>query len=109
MTRLTSLVAVTVGILSTLATVSANYVPKFYNIGANVTNAGLQPYTKSLITLDVNSPIVTLDYGHEIAGWPYVEVEALAEPVQIELKYSEPFDGLKEAQGDGPWYEFCQQ
>lgn len=87
------------------AAAAADYTPKLYKIESNVTNTGLGAYSAQEVTLTSTSKVVTLDYGNEVAGWPFVEVKDLDGPVQIELKYSEPFSGLNEPQGDGPWYE----
>lgn len=85
-------------------TAATDYIPQLYQVGTNVTNSGLQSYSSKAITLNGNSSVITLDYGHEVSGWPFVEITSLDEPVQIELKYSEPYVGLSAAQGDGPWY-----
>ncbi|KUJ15991.1 Six-hairpin glycosidase, partial [Mollisia scopiformis] len=55
-------------------------------------------------TLTPSSPILTLDYGADVAGLPYFEVTPLnGSAVQIELKYSEQFQGLNLSTGDGPF------
>ena len=38
--------------------------------------------------------IATIDYGVERAGYPVFEVSSLSGPVQIEVKYTEPWDAL---------------
>lgn len=50
------------------------------------------------------NPVVTLDYGHEVAGFPYFQVSDVKGPVQIEVKYTEQFDGLNHVWADGPYY-----
>ena len=55
------------------------------------------------ITLSPSNPLVTLDYGSEVLGFPTLEISALSGPTQIELKYSEEFSGLTNIYGDGPW------
>lgn len=82
---------------------TSSYTPKQYHVGSNVTIEGLSGYSGDSFTLDASSRVVTLDYGTEVAGFPYLEVKSLGAPVQIELKYSEPFEGLGLPQGDGPW------
>ena len=47
--------------------------------------------------------MATLDFGYEVAGYPYFVVSSLTKPVQVELKYSEQFDGLNHVWGDGPF------
>lgn len=46
---------------------------------------------------------VTLDYGLEVAGTPYLVVDSVSGPVQIELKYSEELQGLNNPNSDGPF------
>lgn len=38
--------------------------------------------------LSAESPLVTLDFGHEVAGFPFFVVDAMSGPTQVELKYS---------------------
>ena len=90
-----------------MALASADYIPKLYHVGQNASLDGLSKYTGRDVTLDSSSPVLTLDYGSEVGGFPWVEVESPDGPVQIELKYSEPFDGLGMPYGDGPWYVSC--
>ena len=55
------------------------------------------------MTLDPSAPILTLDYGADVAGFPYFEVTSFTgSAVQVELKYSEQFPGLTLNTGDGP-------
>lgn len=57
----------------------------------------------SPVTLDASKPLLTLDYGAEIGGFPFVEVEHEAgSAAQLELKYTEAFLGLQRPRGDGP-------
>ncbi|RAK98159.1 putative alpha-L-rhamnosidase C [Aspergillus ibericus CBS 121593] len=70
-------------------------------------NAGFTNYTShgnaSCFTLDQTNPLVTLDYGTEIGGFPFFDVDSLSGAVQIEAKYTEPMTGLDAPFGDGPW------
>lgn len=59
-------------------------------------------------TLDDTNPLATLDYGGESAGYPFFEVSSLTEPLQVEVKYTEEFDGLKQPFSDGP-FSFSNQ
>ncbi|TEA10845.1 hypothetical protein C8034_v008445 [Colletotrichum sidae] len=59
-------------------------------------------------TLTPDIPVATLDYGAERAGFPFLDVSALDAPAQIEVKYTEHFDGLHHPFGDGP-YTFSNQ
>jgi hypothetical protein len=83
----------------------ASYTPVDYGIGTAPIINGLETYSRSEVTLNSSAPILTLDYGTEVAGFPYFEVTTLAgSAAQIELKYSEQFQGLNLKTGDGPWY-----
>lgn len=80
------------------------YTPVAYYLGSQPSINGLSSYAGGVITLNASAPVLTLDYGSEVGGWPFVEVSVDPEvPVQVEFKYSEPFDGLNNAWGDGPW------
>ena len=87
-----------------------SYVPVAYHVGKKspANAAGFEHCgSTSSFTLNSSSPVLSLDYGAEVAGFPYVEISSLTgEFAQIELKYSEPYDGLGLPYGDGPWYEF---
>ncbi|KAL3466339.1 hypothetical protein BJX64DRAFT_284602 [Aspergillus heterothallicus] len=71
------------------------------------TNASFLKYEanaqSSCITLNGQNPLVTLDYGTEAAGIPFFDVDFVSNPVQIEAKYSEPYSGMDEPYGDGPF------
>ena len=82
-----------------------SYTPVYFGVGTEPIIDGLQTYSRNKVTLNVSSPVLTLDYGAEVAGFPYFEVTSVGESAaQIELKYSEPFAGLNLTTGDGPWY-----
>ncbi|KAG8162548.1 hypothetical protein KVR01_008313 [Diaporthe batatas] len=63
------------------------------------------PVTSSFVpfTLNKSTPLATLDYGIERAGYAFFTVAGLSEPVQIEVRYSEPFAGLSDPHSDGPF------
>ncbi|KAK1493457.1 RhaA is able to hydrolyze alpha-1 [Colletotrichum abscissum] len=75
---------------------------------ATGTAAQLQTSPFAPFTLSPEIPLATLDYGAERAGYPIFEVSALSAPAQIEVKYTEHFDGLDHPFGDGP-YTFSNQ
>ena len=79
------------------------YLPQRFVLGKSPSRDGLAAYTGQEVTLDSNNPVLTLDYGLEVGGLPYFETSALDGTVQVELKYSEPFAGLNNPMGDGPW------
>lgn len=81
------------------------YRPISYNIGAATPEEAdnFQPYRiGSGLTLTSSSPVLSLDYSAEVAGFPYVTVQLSKGPTQLELKYSEPYDGLALPYSDGP-------
>lgn len=80
------------------------YTPVSFGLGTAPIIDDLQPYSTNTITLDASNPVLTLDYGADVAGFPYFDVTSLAgAAAQVELKYSEQFQGLNLATGDGPW------
>jgi len=38
--------------------------------------------------LSADLPLVSLDFGHEVAGYPFFVADAVSGPAQVELKYS---------------------
>lgn len=80
------------------------YTPVAFGVETSPIIDGLQAYSSNTVTLNSSAPILTLDYGTEVAGFPYFEVTSIAgSAAQIELKYSEQFEGLNLDTGDGPW------
>lgn len=57
----------------------------------------------SSFTLTPETPIATVDCGSEVAGYAFIEIDTLESPVQLEIKYSEPYSGLEQPWGDGPY------
>ncbi|KAE9363347.1 glycoside hydrolase family 78 protein [Stipitochalara longipes BDJ] len=53
--------------------------------------------------LNALTPLATLDYGNEVAGYPWFDVESVSGKVQVEVKYSEEFSGLNTNFSDGPF------
>lgn len=91
---------------------STGYTPVAYHLGQQspAEPTGFQHCNvHPSYTLDSSTPVLSLDYGTEVAGFPYVEISSLdGEYAQIELKYSEPYEGLGLPYGDGPWYDVIQ-
>jgi hypothetical protein len=85
------------------------YKPVSYHIGTESPSKPAdfqQCQSASPYTLKASRPVLSLDYGSEVAGFPYVDISSFdGEYAQIELKYSEPYDGLSLPYGDGPWYD----
>lgn len=44
-----------------------------------------------------------MDYGNEVAGYPFFVVSSITGSVQVEVKYSEEFNGLLSNFSDGPF------
>ncbi|CZR61468.1 uncharacterized protein PAC_11364 [Phialocephala subalpina] len=81
-----------------------SYTPVAFAIGTAPIIDSLQPLSENAVILSPSAPVLTLDYGANVAGFPYFDVTSLAGPAaQIELKYSEQFEGLNLKTGDGPW------
>lgn len=82
----------------------SSYTPVAFAVGTTPIIDGLQTYSSNTVILNSSTPVLTLDYGAEVAGFPYFEVTSIEGSVaQIELKYSEQFQGLNLEYGDGPW------
>lgn len=83
----------------------SSYIPIAYHLGTQPVIDGLQSYSGNTLKLDTSTPVLTLDYGDEVGGFPFVEIASVSgSAAQIELKYSEQFAGLGLPYGDGPWY-----
>ncbi|KAJ5929675.1 hypothetical protein N7454_006625 [Penicillium verhagenii] len=76
------------------------FSPKALAVGKGIQWPDLQP-SKFILTLD--TPVATVDYGSEVAGYPFFEIESVDAPAQIVVKYSEPYHGLENVWGDGPY------
>lgn len=85
------------------ALASNDYRPTAYAVGSSPEINAFSVFTGQGITLNSTHPVLTLDYGSEVGGFPFVKTGTPEDAVQIELKYSEPFDGLQLPHGDGPW------
>ncbi|KAJ5632246.1 hypothetical protein N7490_008585 [Penicillium lividum] len=76
------------------------FSPKALITGQDIQWPKLKP---SKFSLTLESPVATIDYGSEVAGYPFFEIESVEAPAQIEVKYSEPYAGLQHVWGDGPY------
>jgi hypothetical protein len=87
---------------------TSSYTPVAYHLGKESPAKPEQfQHCESTVTFTLNasSPTLSLDYGAEVAGFPYVDILSFTgEYAQIELKYSEPYEGLGLPYGDEPWY-----
>jgi hypothetical protein len=50
----------------------------------NSTNQKTHPFTT--FTLDKDTPVATLDYGYEVAGYPFFQVSGFKGKVQLESR-----------------------
>ena len=83
---------------------ASSYTPVAYFIGIAPTINGLLPYSATPLKLDASNPVLTLDYGSEVAGFPFIEVTSVTESgTQLLSKYSEPYNGLNLEYSDGPF------
>lgn len=103
------LLQIVISILSSVDIVTAalcaspeTFQPVAYALSTNPAETGLTTYSADqTYNLSTGSPVLTLDYGVDVAGFPYVDV--LSGTGQVEFKYTEDFDGLNQPYGDGPW------
>ncbi|KIW14305.1 hypothetical protein PV08_07087 [Exophiala spinifera] len=78
--------------------------PVYYAVGPEPTINTTVAWTAStIISLNASSTVATLDYGSEAAGIPFIYVQSLSGPAQLELRYGEQFPALQNPNGDGPW------
>ncbi|KAH7380565.1 Six-hairpin glycosidase-like protein [Phaeosphaeria sp. MPI-PUGE-AT-0046c] len=78
--------------------------PVKFQVGATHAKTSMLPWTNSsVITLTRTNPVVTLDFGHEVAGFPYVINQSPGAETQLEFKYAESFVSLDSPFADGPW------
>ncbi|KAF2146983.1 glycoside hydrolase family 78 protein, partial [Aplosporella prunicola CBS 121167] len=60
--------------------------------------------SSTCFTLTASNPSVTLDYGNEVGGFPFIDISNItASGIQIETRYSEAKASLDLPQADGPW------
>ncbi|KAI5200241.1 glycoside hydrolase family 78 protein [Aureobasidium subglaciale EXF-2481] len=79
---------------------SDKFYPRAIAIG-NTTQKKTQPFVA--FTLNSENPVATLDYGHEVAGYPFFSVVSLTGKVQIETKYAEDLGDIDLPYSDGPF------
>lgn len=79
-------------------------MPESYAAGNAITLDTNERYdSTSTLTLSPQTPILTIDYRTEKAGFPFFEISSLSSPAQIEVKYAEDFVSLEYPYSDGPW------
>jgi hypothetical protein len=77
--------------------------PRSFSQQPTSSSTELLPWNSTSLTLSPSNPLITLDYGTEVAGFPFFNVTALSGLVQVEVKYTEEFSGLLQPYSDGPW------
>ncbi|KAH8645996.1 glycoside hydrolase family 78 protein [Tricladium varicosporioides] len=77
------------------------FIPKGIALGKELSSNTAQVGSFQL-QLTPSTPVATLDYGNEVAGYPFFNVVSVTGSVQIEIKYSEEFNGLLSNFSDGP-------
>ncbi|KAF1955146.1 Six-hairpin glycosidase [Byssothecium circinans] len=80
-----------------------NIRPAKFAIGSTPQHQGLKEWQDDAIELSQEFPLLTLDYGTEVAGFPIFDVLSLSSPVQLEVKYAEQYPALSEPFSDGPY------
>jgi hypothetical protein len=79
-----------------------SFLPVSYALSTAPVETGFATHsTQRKYSLSKHAPVLTLDYGVDVAGFPYIDI--VSGTGQIELKYTEDFDGLNQLYGDGPW------
>ncbi|PPJ49815.1 hypothetical protein CBER1_03351 [Cercospora berteroae] len=78
-------------------------LPVSYNLDTKpLLDHGIK-YTGQSIVLSSDEPILTIDYGTEVADFPFFDIETLSAPTQVEVKYAEDFTAFDNPYSDGPW------
>ncbi|KAH0093899.1 Six-hairpin glycosidase, partial [Aureobasidium melanogenum] len=67
----------------------------------DTTNDKTHPFTT--FTLDKDTPVATLDYGYEVAGYPFFQVSSFQGRVQVESRYTEDLGDIDLPFSDGPF------
>lgn len=79
-----------------------SFLPISYGLSTVPAESGLVAHsTQRKYALSKHTPVLTLNYGVDVACFPYIDI--VSGTCQIELKYTEDFDGLNQLYGDGPW------
>ncbi|KAG6355071.1 hypothetical protein INS49_004152 [Diaporthe citri] len=98
--KLLASVAAVVDLAAALTRRSTDFLPVGLALGQT---PSVETNSFAAFTLNQDTPLATLDYGIERAGYAFFAVSNLSQPVQIEVRYSEPFAGLSDPWSDGPF------
>ncbi|CAD0055445.1 unnamed protein product [Aureobasidium pullulans] len=92
------------GVVSQVFAVPVTSGDKFYPRGialGSTTQEKTQHF--AAFTLNSKSPVATLDYGYEVAGYPFFSIASLTGKVQIETRYTEDLGDIDLPYSDGPF------
>jgi hypothetical protein len=79
-------------------------VPVKYHVGSEPVRTEMVQWNKStVVNLTPTAPILTLDFAHEVAGFPYIITGPSTSVAQVEIKYAESFVSFDDPFSDGPW------
>src|SRR6185312_12425250 len=79
-------------------------LPIKYHVGTTHTRLNHQQWTNTTtISLSKSAPVLTLDFGYEVAGFPFFTTTSQSSATQLEFAYSESFASLDSPYSDGPW------
>ncbi|PIA99991.1 hypothetical protein CB0940_03560 [Cercospora beticola] len=78
-------------------------LPVSYSLDTKPLLAHNTKYTGQSIVLSSDRPVLTIDYGVEVVGFPFFDIETLSAPTQVEVKYAEDFTAFNNPYSDGPW------
>lgn len=76
------------------------FKPVRVSVGSE-TSLDTQPFAH--FQLNAKTPVATVDFGTERAGYPFFVVGHVNQPVQVEVKYAEQFNALNQSYSDGPY------
>lgn len=76
---------------------------KYFPSGYSSPAGSLSYDNSTSISLSSTDPLIILDYGTEVAGFPFFITTDSNSAAQIEVKYSEELSGLWNSNADGPW------
>ena len=77
--------------------------PKLFFQQPTLSSTCLSPWTDERLTLSPSDPLATLEYGTEVAGFPFFPTHSLSGVVQIQVKYADKISELFQPYSDGPW------
>ncbi|CAI6244859.1 unnamed protein product [Periconia digitata] len=79
------------------------YPVAYYYNNLSGSNDRVEYDNNTSITLSPSTPTVTLDYGTEVAGFPFLRTTTGGFTSYVEAKYAESLASLSNNNADGPW------